>query len=435
MKKFLKHRLDCIYLLMCVLNYALIFFIGAIVTISIQRIIDIERARSFMDMLDHLPGNGLMNFIFSLICFFLLIFIMAIPRIRKLNGIEVIIYYVFEICLCLLIIKNTYFTSNVILLLVMADAMTYAPSNKYRILILVVLFILYMGAIRDFILPFYSVANFENFTSIYSSRTMAVLLGTKNTLISLNIVAFMLYLFFLVQDKVEENQRFINLNKQLQEANDQLRDYADISEKMGETKERNQLAREIHDTLGHTLTGISVGLEACQVIMDRDSDLAKQQLKLLSENARRGLDDVRRSVDKLKPDALERYTLKEALDILMFDFQKMTDVSIRYMCHIPSLELEQDEQEVVYRIVQEGITNAVRHGNASIIYVTIAKEGNILILIIEDNGKGCKNIKKGFGLSHMQDRIDLLHGDIRFYGQNGFTIIAEIPIRQGEQDD
>lgn len=118
-----------------------------------------------------------------------------------------------------------------ILLLVMADAMTYTPSNKYRILILVVLFVLYMGAIRDFISPFYSVASFENFTSIYSSQTIAVLLGTKNTLVSLNIVAFMLYLFFLVQDKIEENQRFISLNKQLQEANKQLRDYADISEK------------------------------------------------------------------------------------------------------------------------------------------------------------------------------------------------------------
>lgn len=348
MKVFFKNRLDYIYLLMCILNYALIFFIGAIVTISIQRIIDIARARSFMDMLDYLPGNGLTNFIFSMICFFVLLFIMIIPRMRKLNGKEIIIYYAFEICLCLLIIKNTYFTSNVILLLVMADAMTYTPSNKYRILILVVLFVLYMGAIRDFISPFYSVASFENFTSIYSSQTIAVLLGTKNTLVSLNIVAFMLYLFFLVQDKIEENQRFISLNKQLQEANKQLRDYADISEKMGETKERNRLAREIHDTLGHTLTGISVGLEACQVILDKDRDMAKQQLKLLSENARRGLDDVRRSVDKLKPDALERYTLKEALDILMFDFQKMTDVSIQYMCHIPSLELEQDEQEVVY---------------------------------------------------------------------------------------
>ena len=68
MKVFLKNRLDYIYLLMCILNYALIFFIGAVVTISIQRIIDIARARSFMDMLDYLPGDGLTNFIFSMIC-------------------------------------------------------------------------------------------------------------------------------------------------------------------------------------------------------------------------------------------------------------------------------------------------------------------------------------------------------------------------------
>lgn len=105
MKGFLKNRLDYIYLLMCILNYALIFFIGAIVTISIQRIIDIARARSFMDMLDYLPGDGLTNFIFSMICFFVLLFIMIIPRMRKLNGKEIIIYYAFEICLCLLIIN------------------------------------------------------------------------------------------------------------------------------------------------------------------------------------------------------------------------------------------------------------------------------------------------------------------------------------------
>lgn len=98
MKVFLKNRLDYIYLLMCILNYALIFFIGAIVTISIQRIIDIARARSFMDMLDYLPGDGLTNFIFSMICFFVLLFIMIIPRVRKLNGKEIIIYYAFEIC-------------------------------------------------------------------------------------------------------------------------------------------------------------------------------------------------------------------------------------------------------------------------------------------------------------------------------------------------
>ena len=68
---------------------------------------------------------------------------------------------------------------------------------------------------------------------------------------------------------------------------------------MGETKERNRLAREIHDTLGHTLTGLSVGLEACQVMIDRDVNVTKAQLGILQESAKRGLTDVRRSVYKL----------------------------------------------------------------------------------------------------------------------------------------
>ena len=61
----------------------------------------------------------------------------------------------------------------------------------------------------------------------------------------------------------------------------------------------------------------------------------------------------------------------------------------------------------------------------------LRSERNILILIIEDDGIGCENIKPDFGLHHMQERVSLLQGNIRFYGSNGFVIIAEIPIREG----
>ena len=98
---------------------------------------------------------------------------------------------------------------------------------------------------------------------------------------------------------------------------------------------------------------------------------------------------------------------------------------------MPKLVFDNDEEEVIYRIIQEGMTNAVRHGKAKEIYISIAKERNILILIIEDDGIGCENIKPDFGLHHMQERVSLLQGNIRFYGSNGFVIIAEIPIREG----
>lgn len=435
MKTIISNRLNMVYLLMCILNYVVVFFIGSVIYITINRIIDVSETRAFLDTLEYLPGNVNLNFFMSILCLGILFMLMMIRQRFLLTNWQLVAYFLVETSVCVLIMKNIYFSSNVILLLVMADAMTYVPSNKYLIIILFGLFLLYLGATHDFLSAFFAITSYESFVAVYTPVTATFLIGIKNTLISLNIIAFMLYLFFLVQEKMEESQRFIKLNTELQKANVQLREYADISEKMGETRERNRLAREIHDTLGHTLTGISVGLDACGVIMERDPATAKKQLQILSENARRGLNDVRRSVDKLKPDALERYTLKEALDIMMYEFHDMTDVAIHYMCHLPSLDLDQDEQEVVYRIIQESMTNAVRHGHANEIYVTIAKEGTNLILIIEDNGQGCKNIEKGFGLNHMQDRIDLLGGNIRFYGSNGFIVIAEIPIREGEKDD
>lgn len=113
------------------------------------------------------------------------------------------------------------------------------------------------------------------------------------------------------------------------------------------------------------------------------------------------------------------------------EFQGVTDVVIHFVCHLPHLTFDKDEEEVIYRIIQEGMTNAVRHGKAKEIFISIAKENDTLILIIEDDGIGCENIKPDFGLHHMQERIALLQGDIRFYGSNGFVILAEIPIREG----
>ncbi len=68
----------------------------------------------------------------------------------------------------------------------------------------------------------------------------------------------------------------------------------------------------------------------------------------------------------------------------------------------------------------EGMTNSVRHGHATKIYVSIAQADNNLIIIIEDNGQGCKNVKPGFGIHHLTERIDLLQGRIRYYGDKGF---------------
>ena len=92
-------------------------------------------------------------------------------------------------------------------------------------------------------------------------------------------------------------------------------------------------------------------------------------------------------------------------------------------------ELEDDEEDTIYRIVQEGITNAIRHGHASRIFINFKKVDIWLVIRIRDNGIGCKDIHKGFGLTHMKERVDMLHGTVTYSSNNGFQVVAKLPIR------
>ena len=155
-------------------------------------------------------------------------------------------------------------------------------------------------------------------------------------------------------------------NAKLKEMNAQLQDYAQMQEKMGETKERNRIAREIHDTLGHTMTGLSAGIDACIAMIDFSVDETKKQLNKISKVARQGIQDIRRSVNKLRPDALEHLNLEAALEKMMEEMMEVSDVAdpvSSAKCRL--LKFNPDEEDAIYRVVQEGITNAIRHGKAA----------------------------------------------------------------------
>jgi signal transduction histidine kinase len=201
---------------------------------------------------------------------------------------------------------------------------------------------------------------------------------------------------------------------------------------MAESRERNRLAREIHDTLGHSLTGIIAGIDASLMLVDMAPEEVKKQLKIVGNVARQGMKDVRRSVSALRPDALERLSLEEAVNQIVTDTNMVSNAEIIFENNADLTNLDEDESETIYRIVQESITNALRHGNADKIQVKISQVYNILTVMIQDNGKGCKEIKKGFGLRHMAERLDMLYGSLDYKSEDGFIIIAKIPIRWGK---
>lgn len=428
-------RIHYTYLFMCYINLIIIIFIGSVIYITTKRICEMQEARTFLAVISYLPKNPIRILLVAILSFLMLIFVMRVRLKFRFTTYRLAFCFFIEAGLCLLIMNALSYSTNAILLLVIADLLTYLNSNRYRMAFLGCMIIFYIVANYDFLSAKIAMVSFHDYIACYNSMTKSILLSIQNVLYSLNIIAFIIYMILLVQDKVNENRKFIEMNAELQDLNSQLKEYADIREKMGETRERNRLAREIHDTLGHTLTGLSVGLDACVLMLEINPAATKKQLTVLSDTARRGLTDVRRSVDKLRPDALVHYGLKEALDKMIKEFCDLTSVTIHFVCHLPSLIFDADEEEVIYRIIQEGMTNAVRHGQAKKIYISIAKEKDTLILIIEDDGFGCNNIKPDFGLHHMKERVELLQGNIRFYGYDGFVVIAEIPIRKENNHD
>ena len=174
------------------------------------------------------------------------------------------------------------------------------------------------------------------------------------------------------------------------------------AERNAETRERNRLAREIHDTLGHALTGIVAGIDACITMLDYSPEATRSQLEKVGTVARQGITDVRRSVSKLRPDALEKLPLEEALRTMLDNMASASGVNISFENQVRPLKFHEDEEEAVYRVIQEASTNAIRHGHAARISICIAKKDQWLTVQVKDNGCGISSsdlsrvFEKGF---------------------------------------
>ena len=115
----------------------------------------------------------------------------------------------------------------------------------------------------------------------------------KNSLYALNMVLFIISLLFYIMNVLAENHEVEEELAMVSKVNTELNNYMALSEKIAEDRERKRIAREIHDTLGHALTGISAGLDAVGVLIDIDPNRAKEQVKSVSEVVREGIQDVR----------------------------------------------------------------------------------------------------------------------------------------------
>ena len=430
-----QRRLEWLYGLLGLYNGLVVLLMAGFMCLTQQKIVSTMSAHEFLSTLPIVPLPAMKGFWLSMGAYALLLFLGKLYRHGGMEAGQRQLIFAAEIGICMLLMKSLNLAYDGIVLLAVADLMHRYHGENQSWLLLVAMLGLYFMANYNMAIFQRHVAPFDVYAAYYRPEVQSVLLAIKNAFQSLNIVLFVLYLVLLVQSQHHEKERIASLNKQLEEANVRLRAYALEAERMAETRERNRLAREIHDTLGHTLTGIVAGLDACIVLVDAAPAVVKKQLEKIRETARHGIVDVRRSVKKLRPDDLEKLPLQQAIKKVIAEFSASSGVEIQLVELGWPEKLREDEEEVIYRIVQEGITNARRHGKATKVTVTCGLEPGRFYIIIADNGEGCAETKQGFGLRHMEERLELLHGRLRYWSDKGFTLEATIPMGKNVMDN
>lgn len=425
------------------LNLFIIVCISLIMARTTYLISNSNNAREFLEQIPALPGKPEYTVIISISTYIILWLVMEFKeKIYDRKLCTMIFFYCIEFLLCTVLLITLNMSYNGILLVVIADIIYHIKYKNNRLIFLSIMIVIYILCDYEFVSLKFNIVPFQKYLIYYNMSIQNYVLGIKSMLTSINIMVFILYVVVLMRIQIDENEKILVLNDKLNKANDELKvmniklqDYAEKTEKMTETRERNRLAREIHDTIGHALTGIIAGIDACLTIIDYSPESVKNQLTIISKVARQGINDVRRSVKALRPDVLENSYLKDAIEKMLDEMRTTSKCNIIFENEIGELKFDSDEEDAIYRVIQESITNSIRHGKSTKIYVTLYMKKKDLILIITDNGIGCKDIKKGFGIQHMRERVELLNGTINFEGKNGFTIIAHIPIRWGDNYD
>ena len=426
-------RLRVSYALLCGICFLQLLFLAVFIFFTTDLIQQRFEAADFLRQAEVIPLPATLILGGTLLLYPMLLGVMQLRGHVREKPWSALAFLLLESVICMALLRLTSFAGNQIFLLVAANMLTLTRDRKNRGIGLIILVILFLFTNDHVVSAFVPITSFERYLYPYTAQSASLFQGTASALSTSVLILFLVYILFLIQDQMLESAQMRRINDELRTLNHQLEEMADVREKMEETRERNRLAREIHDTLGHTLTGLSTGIDAAKTLLQRDPDMAIKQLDILSATAREGLKDVRRSVRKLRPDALENHTLKGALETMIEEFMRSSGVKVSYVCHLDSLDFQPDEEDTIYRIVQECMTNSVRHGHASRIYISFGKDQDSLILIIEDDGKGCVDIQEGFGLHHMKERIALLNGNVRFYGRDGFEVLVELPLRKEDE--
>ena len=211
--------------------------------------------------------------------------------------------------------------------------------------------------------------------------------------------------------------------KALEEANRKLEEYALASERLAASRERNRIARELHDTLAHTLSGLAIQLEAVETVIDQDNAQLKSMIDRARTTVRNGLGETRRSLKALRASPLDDLGLTLALQRLADDAGRRGTVLVHTALPKEYPDWSENLEEGVYRIAQEALENIVRHARTSSADLELKGNNEYLRLTISDNGRGFETggmAQDGrYGLRGMRERASAAGGELSVDSHTG----------------
>ena len=226
--------------------------------------------------------------------------------------------------------------------------------------------------------------------------------------------------FVVVQVSVTFYRQYIRLDNALKELDASKKELEKAYEAVAEVtalEERQRIAKDIHDTAGHSITTVIMQTEAAKRILEQDPKEAKQKIVAANLQAKHALDELRDSVHLLSGSSANQ-TLRSALQDILNESTDGTEIVIR--SNVEDVSVSSAKQRFLCNSLKEGISNGLRHGKATAFWFELREEEGKVHFLLSDNGVGVQGkIQQGFGLSSMQSRAKSLGGEVFFESVDG----------------
>lgn len=261
--------------------------------------------------------------------------------------------------------------------------------------------------------------------------------GIVNLVIIIIFAILLNYISRLYSTKREAQRLYDKLRiseEKLIEANNDLEECLTSIEELTVLKERNRISREIHDSVGHALSTAMIQLSAMESMADKEGSNLKGMAGDLRDFINDSFQDVKRAVSELKCDDYDNYRGIIRIQELCKNFEKMSGIEVSIILSKGDWTLSTKQSTHLYRITQEVLSNALRHGKASKVRVIMNFTGNDFVISFKDDGVGTTAIKEsGFGLKNIRERAEEISGTVDLSSKvgKGFFVKLVIPREKG----